>query len=205
MKRRVPAAVVALLASAVVYAHASTITMTVNYGATTSSEPGITGTLVYNGDAETITDPNGYTTVSGDFSSDWDAGSYPGNGDWIGLQNDDFMTFTFSAPMEYVGINWGTPDNYNFLTLYDGSTEIGSYTGSDIGSAGYVNFTPSAGEEITSVTLFSDSCCFETNGLSYELAAPSAVPEPTPLPLLCSGLIVFAILVRRRLSSASAV
>ena len=202
MKSRVPAAVIGFLAGAAILAHASS-TLTVNYGATTSSQPGVTY-LIYSDVTDTITDPNSLTTVSGDFSNDWDQGSYPGNGAWVGLQNGDFTTFTFSEPMDYVGLNWGTPDPYNLVVLFDGATQIGSYTGSDfVDGAGYANFTPGAGEEITSLTLSSSQCCFETNGFSYVVGSASPVPEPSTLPLLSSGLIVVAIFLRRRLCSSA--
>jgi len=89
----------------------------------------------------------------------------------------------------------GSPDNSNLVYLYDGSTQIGAYVGgpsaegdgSPIGiQAGYVDFSASAGEEITSIELLNaGSFWFETDNLSYQEAPVSSTPTPSPA-LSCS-------------------
>jgi len=41
---------------------------------------------------------------------------------------------TWTASISSMNIYWGTPDSYNTLTLYDGATEVGVISGSEIGS-----------------------------------------------------------------------
>jgi hypothetical protein len=44
------------------------------------------------------------------------------------------VTVTFTNPVSYVGFVWGTPDLFNELDVYNGSTLLGSFIGkTDVG------------------------------------------------------------------------
>ena len=110
------------------------------------------------------------------------------------------VTLTFAdGPMHYLGLLWGSIDNYNSLTFFDGSTELGTITGSEVlspangntGAVGtaYVNINSTVA--FTSVVASSTSNAFELDNVAY---APSAVPEPSSLALCgiagVAGLVV---------------
>jgi hypothetical protein len=172
---------------------------------------GLSGTVTYPG---TISDSGGDVTPSTTTSYGFNQGSSPyGETNWLSLAtvpNDQNITFTFTQPVDYVGFFWGSPDNSNWVYLYDGSTQIGAYVGgpsaegdgSPIGiQAGYVDFSASAGEEITSIELLNaGSFWFETDNLSYQEAPVSSTPTPEPgsFLLLGSGLVGLAGMLRRK-------
>ena len=215
MKMRIGAIVFALLASAAVSAHADPTVVftpcTTTPCQTTSNVSGLSGTVTYPG---TISDSGGDVTPSTTTSYGFNQGSSPyGETNWLSLAtipNDQNITFTFTQPVDYVGFFWGSPDNSNLVYLYDGSTQIGAYVGgpsaegdgSPIGiQAGYVDFSASAGEEITSIELLNaGSFWFETDNLSYQEAPVSSTPTPEPgsFLLLGSGLVGLAGMLRRK-------
>ena len=123
------------------------------------------------------------------------------------------VTVTMTEPVSYVGFAWGTPDFFNKLDVYDGSTLLGSFSG-DFASAfvsnpftWYVDIQAGAGEAITGLVLSStidtpSGCCFETDNYS---AIPSSVPGPIagaglPGLILASGILLAS--ARRRRKSA---
>ena len=224
MKMRIGAIAIALLASAAVSAHASAVTVDWTQYQTTSIVPGLSGTVTYPG---TSSGTSGTTFFSGGFSdsgSDVTAstttgygigkGTQPFSGDtnWLSLTSfpDQNITFAFTQPVDYVGFFWGSPDNANWVYLYDGSTLLGSYQGDTQSAAfpimysGYVDFFAGAGEEITSIELANfGSFNFETDNLSYREAPgssppPSTIPEPSSFLLLGSGLAGLAGMLRRK-------
>jgi hypothetical protein len=171
---------------------AKAVSVTYTSGAT-SDVAGITSTITYDG--QNTSDSAGYTSYSGTYG--FDSGTSPDGTDWLSLGNGQSVTINFTTAVSYVGFLWGTPDDYNYLSLYDGSTLLGSYTGSEVGSASYANFYAGAGEEITSIVLSSDGSYFETDNLSYEIE-PTVIPEPSSLLLLGTGIASLAGFVRRR-------
>lgn len=110
------------------------------------------------------------------------------------------QTLSFAAGASYFGLLWGSPDDYNTLTL---TTNLGSYsyTGALISNpangnrlvSGYANFSAGPGEVIQSVLWQSGSNAFETDN-----HAVVAVPEPETYALMLAGLAAVAGVARRR-------
>jgi hypothetical protein len=182
-------------------------------GVSTVTYPGVTIS-----DPSGISDPGGDVAVSTTTSYGFNQGTQPFSGDtnWLSLgtnTGDQNITFTFTTSVDYVGFYWGSPGNTDWAYLYDGSNLIGAYVGGasaeGVGSPigilpGYVNFSASAGEEITSIELGNaGSFWFETDNLSYQEEAPvsSSTPEPSSFLLLGSGLAGLAIMLQRKLVS----
>jgi hypothetical protein len=99
---------------------------------------------------------------------------------------------TFGAPTSFVSFLWGSPDNYNTLTV---DTNLGSYNfqssnllglvyNGDQSFASYVGFTADAGEFINSLSFHSTSNAFEV--ANFSVTAP--VPEPETYALMLAGL-----------------
>jgi hypothetical protein len=106
----------------------------------------------------------------------------------------------------YVGLLWGSVDNYNTLSLYDGSTLIGTVTGTDVTSSAngdqgqfgtfYVNINST--EKFDSVVATSSSYAFELDNVAFN---PTAVPEPSSFILSLigvAGAFTFRHMRRRR-------
>jgi hypothetical protein len=110
------------------------------------------------------------------------------------------QTLTFGAGASYFGFLWGSPDDYNTLTVTTNLAEYG-YSGALITNpangnrlvSGFANFTAGAGEVITSVTWQSGSNAFETDN-----HAVIAVPEPETYALMLAGLAAVGFVARRR-------
>jgi len=109
-------------------------------------------------------------------------------------------TLTFGAGASYFGFLWGSPDDYNTLTVTTNLAEYG-YSGALITNpangnrlvSGFANFTAGAGEVITSVKWQSGSNAFETDN-----HAVVAVPEPETYALMLAGLAAVGFVARRR-------
>jgi len=105
----------------------------------------------------------------------------------------------------YFGLLWGSVDNYNTLSFYDGAALIGSITGADVvaspnGDQGvngtlYVNITSTQGFDRVVAT--SSQFAFEFDNISFNQTVP--VSEPGMLALLGLGLLGMGMArVRRR-------
>lgn len=95
-------------------------------------------------------------------------------------------TLTFTSPQNYLGLLWGSVDNYNTLTLLSGNTVVGTVLGSqvltaagintsgaqDAAGTAYVNIHSTMG--FNKVVATSSSYAFEFDNVAF-----SAVPEPS--------------------------
>ncbi len=107
------------------------------------------------------------------------------------------VTLTFAEPMRYTGLLWGSVDPYNTLTFYNGATEVGQFTGTDVntlangdqGAAGtfYVNISLS--DSFTSVVATSSQYAFEFDNVAIS-ANPLNVPEPGIAGVFLLGLLL---------------
>jgi hypothetical protein len=130
---------------------------------------------------------NGNGTLFGDPNNGPDTTTYLSSG--VGS-----VTLTLPGQEMYVGLLWGSVDNYNTLSLYNGSTLVGTVTGADVtasasGDQGefgtfYVNINST--ESFDKVVATSTQYAFEFDNVAYN---SSAVPEPSSFALALIGSI----------------
>jgi hypothetical protein len=141
---------------------------------------------------------NGNGTPFGDPNNGPDATTYLTTG--IGS-----VTLALPGEEMYVGLLWGSVDNYNTLSLYDGANLVGTVTGTDVtasanGDQGqfgtyYVNIDSTA--TFNTVVATSSSYAFEFDNVAYNPTA--AVPEPSTFVLsFIGGIGVFTFTQLRR-------
>lgn len=111
-----------------------------------------------------------------------------------------------SGGYTYFGLLWGSVDTYNTLSFYNGTTLIGSITGSDviaspIGDQGvngtvYVNITSTV--LFTRVVATSSQYAFEFDNIAFARDNPFNVPAPAALGVFGVALLGLAWATRRR-------
>lgn len=118
------------------------------------------------------------------------------------------LQITFSQPVDYFGLYWGSPDATNTIVFFDGAAQVFSLTGAQLssaygvglgdGNAAFVNFTAGAGEVYTRVVISpAGGSPFENDNDAFS----AATPEPNPGLLAATGAAVF-LTVRARYRSA---
>jgi hypothetical protein len=139
---------------------------------------------------------NGNGALFGDNTNGPDATTYLTTG--IGS-----VTLTLPGEEKYIGLLWGSVDSYNTLSLYDGSTLVGTATGTDVtnnadgdqGVSGtyYVNINST--ESFDRVVATSSSYSFEFDNVAYN---STAVPEPSSIVLALVGVMGAGVYTRMR-------
>jgi hypothetical protein len=115
------------------------------------------------------------------------------------------LTLTLPGKEKYLGLLWGSVDNYNTLSLYDGNTLVGTVTGTDVtaganGNQGangtfYVNINSTSAFD--RVVASSTQYAFEFDNVSFNRTIPT--PEPSTILIGGFGLISgFCVLHRNR-------
>lgn len=121
------------------------------------------------------------------------------------------VTLQFFSQQSYLGMLWGSVDNYNRLEFYDGATLIGTIFGTDVwasanGDQGengtfYVNMNTTEGSTFNRVVAVSTNFAFEFDNVAYNNASggPLApVPEPATMAIWGLGLGIAGLVRLRR-------
>lgn len=109
------------------------------------------------------------------------------------------VTLQFSSSQDYFGLLWGSVDNYNTLSFYNGDTLVGAFTGTQIwanangdqGQSGtfYVNFNSLDGS-FNKVVASSTQNAFELDNVAYNAkSVPDSGATLAFMGLAFTGLI----------------
>lgn len=146
----------------------------------------------------------------GNIGNGLDATPYVSSGSMDATGGAAYAAFTFLTPQQYFGLLWGSADDYNTLSFFNGSTSVGSLTGSDIlalvgdhgvhetmGENGtmYVNINSTL--PFDRVVATSSTYAFEVDNIAFN---ETSVPEPASVALVGIGLLAVGWRSRRRKS-----
>lgn len=111
---------------------------------------------------------------------------------------------TFTEQQKYLGLLWGSVDNFNTLTFFNGATQVAMFTGTDVGNSTgtgncigggqgmlgtcYVNINFLAGS-FDKVVATSSSYAFEFDNVAFS-KTPIGVPEPGIWSMFGLGLLL---------------
>ena len=115
------------------------------------------------------------------------------------------VTLDFGVSLSYLGLLWGSVDDYNTIEFFNGADAVGSFTGVDVlglpngdqgpGGSVYVNFNDLEGT-FTKVVLTSSTNAFEIDNVAIN---PVSVPDSgATVGLVGLGLIALAAVRRKR-------
>ena len=116
------------------------------------------------------------------------------------------ISLALGSDANYLGLLWGSVDDFNSISFYSGSTLVGSLTGLDVSATAdgdqglngtyYVNIYSTVAFD--TVVLASGKNSFEVDNVAFTLADHNPiVPEPASLALIGIGISGFAMLRRR--------
>jgi hypothetical protein len=118
------------------------------------------------------------------------------------------VTLQLEGYSQYLGLLWGSVDDYNKLSFYNGNTLLFSFTGLDVdagangnqgaGGTFYVNINSDVA--FNKVVASSTAYGFELDNVALAIhpLAVSPIPEPEAYSLLMAGLVLIGAMVRRR-------
>jgi hypothetical protein len=107
--------------------------------------------------------------------------------------------FTSPKAITNFAFDWGTPDQYNVLSFYSGSTLVKSVIGTTGNLTKRFSYDFSKSDNVTSVSFGTTRRAFEIDNVSV-----AAVPEPASWALMITGFVMVGAASRRRSRAVAA-
>lgn len=152
--------------------------------------PGLAG--VFSGSSAGTNSTNGFTSP------------LAGNANYLAVQPNGLITFTFAAAQTSFGLLIGTIDSYNSLS-FTGTSGTQTYSGSDIVNAlgGSANGSTTRNVLFTGLNAFTTVTASDTTFSAFEFvpAVTAAVPEPAAWGMMILGFGLVGGVMRRRSSA----
>jgi hypothetical protein len=147
-------------------------------------------------------------TGFGNIGSGLDDTTYVSSGSMGATGGAAQATFTFLTPQQYFGLLWGSADDYNTLSFFNGATLVGALTGSDVlallgehgvhetlGENGTMYVNVNSTLAFNRVVATSSNYAFEVDNIAFN---ETTVPEPASVALVGIGLLAVGWRSRRR-------
>lgn len=144
----------------------------------------------------------------GNIGDGLDATTYVSSGSMGATGGAAQAVFTFFTPQQYFGLLWGSVDDYNTLSFFNGSTLVGALAGSDVlslvgehgvhetlGENGTMYVNVNSTLPFDRVVATSANYAFEVDNVAFN---ETQVPEPASLALIGMGLLGLGWRSRRR-------
>jgi hypothetical protein len=127
---------------------------------------------------------------------------------YLAVKGGGSATINFGSSQQYLGLLWGSVDTYNTLSFYNGSTLIGSITGSQVAASAngdqgqngtyYVNINSSTAFNKIVITSSQNSFELDDVAVSTTPLSASPTPEPSTMALVAVGLAFTVWAAKRR-------
>lgn len=129
-------------------------------------------------------------------------------GKYHSIQSNASMTYAFNDLQDSFTLLWGSPDNYNFLSFFNGQdlVDLGSFgdalTGDEIAPLGPIEPLGKKFGVVTVSDILFDRVVLSSTRNAFEFGLVSSTPAPVPLPaaawMLLAGLGALAGIGRAR-------
>lgn len=128
-----------------------------------------------------------------------------GTGAYVYVTGGSSVTLTLPTGMSYLGMLWGTVDDFNSIAFYDGGTLIGSFDNPGAPITGADLLPPAEGDTAVYANFYAHGGTFDrvvfssgSNSFEFDNLAVAETPLPAAVALFGTAVAALGFLGRRR-------